>query len=92
LGGFHKEPISVVDETDVSRGGKNRQDQDQCRASSSADETGQRSRALPQDYLQPRITEEARLPAVITKRYLDHMLEIDVALDTGMRKSEQYGL
>jgi integrase len=45
-----------------------------------------------QTYLKPHATEEGRLRAVIAKRYPSHVLEIDVALNTGMRKSEQYGL
>ncbi len=44
------------------------------------------------DYLKPHTTEEARLRTVLEKRYPDHILEIVIALHTGMRKSEQYGL
>ena len=36
--------------------------------------------------------EETKLRAVIESDYPDHMLAFDLALHTGMRKSEQYGL
>jgi integrase len=36
--------------------------------------------------------EESRLRAVIEKLYCEHMPEFDIALHTGMRLSEQYGL
>jgi site-specific recombinase XerD len=44
------------------------------------------------DYLKPHSDEESRLRAVIKKKYPRHMPELDVALNTGMRRGEQYGL
>lgn len=43
-------------------------------------------------YLQDCSDEESRLRAVITAEYLGHLAEVEIALHTGMRKSEQYGL
>lgn len=44
------------------------------------------------DYLTKCKDEESRLRAVILKNYEVHMPEFDIALHTGMRPSEQYGL
>jgi integrase len=44
------------------------------------------------DYLKPCADEESRLRAVIAKEYPAHMPEFDIALHTGMRPSEQFGL
>jgi integrase len=44
------------------------------------------------EYLKPCADEESRLRAVILKHYPDHMPEFEIALHTGMRPSEQYGL
>jgi integrase len=44
------------------------------------------------DYLNPLTDEEGRLRAVIAANYAAHMPEFDIALHTGMRPSEQYGL
>jgi integrase len=44
------------------------------------------------DYLKKCGDEESRLRAVILKNYAVHMPEFDIALHTGMRPSEQYGL
>ncbi len=44
------------------------------------------------DYLKKCTDEESRLRAVILKNYAVHMPEFDIALHTGMRPSEQYGL
>jgi len=44
------------------------------------------------DYLKPLTTEEERLRAVIQKDFARHMPELEIALHTGMRRSEQYGL
>jgi integrase len=44
------------------------------------------------EYLKPYGDEESRLRAVILKHYADHMPEFEIALHTGMRPSEQYGL
>jgi site-specific recombinase XerD len=44
------------------------------------------------DYLKAHKDEESRLRAVIRKKYLCHMPELDVALNTGMRSGEQYNL
>ena len=44
------------------------------------------------EYLPPHTDEESRLRAVILKHYADHMPEFEIALHTGMRPSEQYGL
>lgn len=44
------------------------------------------------DYLRVCTDEESRLRAVILKKYPEHMPEFEVALHTGMRPSEQYGL
>jgi site-specific recombinase XerD len=41
-------------------------------------------------FLKPHKTEEARLRAVIGARYSEHLLELEIALQTGLRKSEQY--
>ena len=43
-------------------------------------------------YLKGCKTEEARLRAVIGKEYQSHLIEFDIALNTGLRRSEQYGL
>jgi len=42
------------------------------------------------DYLKPLQTEEARLRAVISHDFPEHMEEFEVALNTGLRSSEQY--
>lgn len=44
------------------------------------------------EYLKPCTDEESRLRAVTMQHYSDHMPEFEVALHTGMRPSEQYGL
>ena len=44
------------------------------------------------DYLKPHADEESRLRAVILANYPAHMPEFEIALHTGMRPSEQYGL
>jgi len=44
------------------------------------------------EYLKPHANEESRLRAVILKNYAAHMPEFEIALHTGMRPSEQYGL
>jgi integrase len=44
------------------------------------------------EYLKPYTDEESRLRAVILKKYAEHMPEFEIALHTGMRPSEQYGL
>jgi hypothetical protein len=48
--------------------------------------------ALPTelDYLKPLDTEEARLRAVIEHDYPEHLDELVISLNTGMRRSEQY--
>lgn len=43
-------------------------------------------------YLKPHTTEEARLRAVIRRRYARHQPEFDIALHCGLRPGEQYGL
>ena len=42
------------------------------------------------DYLKDCGDEESRLRAVIAKKYPEHMPEFEIALNTGMRPSEQY--
>jgi integrase len=42
--------------------------------------------------LKPRADEESSLRTVILKHYAAHMPEFEIALHTGMRPSEQYGL
>lgn len=42
------------------------------------------------DYLNPLKTEEGRLRAVIKHDYPEHIEELEIALNTGMRRSEQY--
>ena len=44
------------------------------------------------EYLLPHTDEESRLRAVILKHYAGPMSEFEIALHTGMRPSEQYGL
>jgi integrase len=44
------------------------------------------------DYLKPHADEESRLRAVILENCAGHMPEFEIALHTGMRPSEQYGL
>jgi len=44
------------------------------------------------DYLKECPDEESRLGAVIAKNYPEHLPESEIALNTGMRPSEQYGL
>ena len=44
------------------------------------------------DYLKPHSDEEGRLRAVIAANYAAHMPELDIAVNTGMRPSEQYAL
>jgi integrase len=48
--------------------------------------------ALPTelDYLKPLDTEETRLRAVIERDYPEHLDELIISLNTGMRRSEQY--
>jgi site-specific recombinase XerD len=43
-------------------------------------------------YLSECPDEESRLRAVITKRYPEHLPELEIALNSGIRPSEQYGL
>lgn len=43
-------------------------------------------------YLKPHYDEESRLRAVIRTDYVGHLPEFEIALHTGMRPSEQYGL
>lgn len=43
------------------------------------------------DWLKDCTTEESRLRAVIAHDYPEHMAEYVIALETGMRRSEQYG-
>jgi site-specific recombinase XerD len=45
-----------------------------------------------EEYLKPYTTEETRVRAVIAKRFPAHMADFDLAIHTGMRSSEQYGL
>ena len=42
------------------------------------------------DYLKPLKTEEERLRAVVAHEYPEHIEELEIALHTGMRRSEQY--
>jgi integrase len=42
------------------------------------------------DSLKPHKDEESRLRAIVAAEYPQHMDELDVALNTGMRRSEQY--
>jgi site-specific recombinase XerD len=44
------------------------------------------------EYLKECSDEESRLRAVIDRKYPEHLPELDVALNTGMRPSEQYSL
>jgi integrase len=44
------------------------------------------------EYLGPYVDEESRLRAVISAKYPSHTPEFEIALHTGMRPSEQYGL
>jgi site-specific recombinase XerD len=44
------------------------------------------------DYLKCCTDEESRLKTVIEMRHLEHVLEFEIALQTGMRPSEQYGV
>jgi integrase len=44
------------------------------------------------DYLNAHVDEETRLRTVIEKEYPEHLPEFVIALNTGMRPSEQYGL
>jgi site-specific recombinase XerD len=44
------------------------------------------------DYLQECSDEESRLRAVIARNYPEHLPEFEIALNSGMRPSEQYGL
>jgi hypothetical protein len=44
------------------------------------------------EYLKSHADEESRLRAVILSDYPYHMPEFEIALHTGMRPSEQYGL
>ena len=44
------------------------------------------------EYLRAYSEEESRLRAVIFRNYPEHMPEFEIALHTGMRPSEQYGL
>jgi site-specific recombinase XerD len=44
------------------------------------------------DYLKPYTDEESRLRAVIEKKYPFHLPEFEIALNTGMRLSEQYSM
>jgi hypothetical protein len=44
------------------------------------------------DYLQPHTDAGSRLFAVMNKHYMNHAPELIIALHTGLRPSEQYGL
>jgi integrase len=44
------------------------------------------------EFLKPYTDEESRLKAAIRREYPAHISEFDIALHTGMRPSEQYGL
>jgi len=44
------------------------------------------------DWLKPHEDEESRLRAVIARDYSRHLPEFEVALNTGLRRGEQYGL
>ena len=44
------------------------------------------------DYLKACTTEQSRLRAVICKKYPAHLPEFDIALNSGLRPSEQYGI
>ena len=44
------------------------------------------------EYIKAHSDEESRLRAVILKKYAEHLPEFEIALHTGMRPSEQYGL
>jgi len=44
------------------------------------------------EYLKAHPDEESRLRAVIAKRFAEDIPEFEIALHTGMRPSEQYGL
>jgi integrase len=44
------------------------------------------------EYLKDCSDEESRLRAVVHKNYPEHLPEFEIALQTGMRPSEQYGL
>ena len=44
------------------------------------------------DYLKECSDEESRLRAVIVRNYPEHLPEFEIALNSGMRPSEQYGL
>jgi len=44
------------------------------------------------DYLRQHTDEESRLRAVIRAKFPSHMPELEIALQTGMRPSEQFGL
>lgn len=44
------------------------------------------------EYLKPYTDEEGRLRAVMRAKYPTHVPEFDIAVNTGMRPSEQYGL
>jgi integrase len=44
------------------------------------------------EYLKPHADEQSRLRAVIQRKFQSHIPELEIALHTGMRPSEQYGL
>jgi integrase len=44
------------------------------------------------EYLKPHTDEEARLRTVILANYSNHLPEFEIAVNTGMRPKEQYGL
>jgi integrase len=45
-----------------------------------------------EEYLKPYTDEEGRLRATILAKYPKHIPEFDIAMHSGMRPSEQYGL
>jgi hypothetical protein len=87
--------------SDVPPGNREQEGYDQSCPRAQAKTGGQWSRALLEsvhawqteaEYLKARADEESRLRALIQTKIPSHMPEFEIALHTGMRPSEQYGL
>lgn len=101
MGAGHQEQIRCFAEIDLSSRGKRRKVRvNPARVLRIRKENNARLRFLNQfaplrtklDYLEGCLDEEMRLRAVITKNCPEHLQEFEIALNSGMRPSEQYGL
>src|SRR5216683_7603490 len=97
----HAQPLQIDAVLVVSVGDREQEGIDEpCKVAKAVTRRQRRVRFLNQlapaktevDYLKPHADEESRLRVVILANYPAHMPEFEIALHTGMRPSEQYGL